>query len=320
MKRFLAGVSLFTIELCAQFPGASSQRALRGQVVSDQPFAETFTVELNTTGVAQIAALKSYTSPNGDFQIDGVSDGNYQLTLSDQQGRVIERQLVHVDSSQSSVEVRLPSYKDDAPPSGSVTLAGLTHKVPRKAQNELKTAEEARSRGDRQKSILHSEKALRLDPDFAAAHNDLATDYIVLKQFDRALAELDQAAKLDPAAWVVPMNQAVCLMQIGRFEEAEKAARRAVQLNGTSPRTRYALGLVLANERKFTPEAIDNLLRASSEAPTARLVVAQIFVDKGRIPDAREQLRLYLDGCSGERCKVVQNSLARLEHAGDGSK
>ena len=301
-------------------PGASSQRELRGQVVSDQPFAETFTVELNATGVAQTAALKSYTSPNGDFQIDGVSDGNYQLTLTDQQGRVIERQLVHVDSSQSSIEVRLPSNKDEAPPSGSVTLAGLSHKVPRKVRNELKTAEEARSRGDHQKSILHLQKALRIDPDCAAAHNDLATDYIVLKQFDKALAELDRAAKLDPAAWVVPMNQAVCLMQIGRFEEAEKAARRAVQLNGSSPRTRYALGLVLANERKFTPEAIDNLLRASSEAPTARLVVAQIFVDKGRIPDAREQLRLYLDGCSGERCKAVQNSLERLEHAGERSK
>ena len=320
MKRFLAGVSLFILELCAQFPGASSQRELRGQVVSDQPFAETFTVELNTTGVAQIAALKCYTGPTGDFQIDGVSDGNYQLTLSDQQGRVIERQLVHVDSSQSTIEVRLQSNKEDAPPSGSVTLAGLSHKVPRKAQNELKTAAEARSRGDRQKSIVHLERALRIDPDFVAARNDLATDYIVLKQFDKALAELDRAAKLDPAAWVVPMNRAICLMQSGRFEEAEKAARRAVQLNGTSPRTRYALGLVLASERKFTPEAIDNLLRASSEAPTARLVVAQIFMDKGRIPDAREQLRLYLDGCSGERCQVVRDSLDRLEHAGEGSK
>jgi len=214
----------------------------------------------------------------------------------------------------------------------ALTIANLSNTYPNRVRGALKNVSLTIGNnmfgllgpsGARKSSLMRTvatQKALRIDPDFVAAHNDLATDYIVLKQFDKALAELDKAAKLDPAAWVVPMNRAVCLMQIGRFDEAEKAARRAVQLNGTSPRTRYALGLVLANERKFTPEAIDNLLRASVEAPTARLVVAQIFMDKGRIPDAREQLRLYLDGCSGERCKVVQNSLARLEHSGEGSK
>ncbi len=320
MKRFLAGVSLLTLELYAQFPGFPTQRTVHGQVISDRQFTESYSVELNTTGATLSPALRCYTTPNGDFQIEGVSDGNYQLTITDHQGRRIQQQLVHVDSSGTSIEVRLPSEKHDAPPSGSVTFAELNHKVPRKARNELKAAEEARSQGDHQNSMLHLEKALRIDPDFAAAHNDLAMDYMSLHRFENALTELERAEKLDPAAEVIEINRAACLLEMGRLKDAESAARRSVQINGTSPRSRFALGLVLVNERKFTPEAIDNLLLASRSMPAARLVAAQIFADKGQVTDAREQLHLYLEGCSGEQCKVAQDALEHLERAQDRSK
>lgn len=320
MKRFLAGVSFFSIAVYAQFPGGGSQHTIRGQVMSDVSTTEVYTVELYTNGVAQTPSPRAYTTSTGDFEMQAVSDGDYQLKVMDKQGRVLQQQMVRVDGSSAPLEVRLPGGKPDAPPSGSVTFAALSHKVPRKVRNELKAAEEARRRGDHEKSVEHLQKALRLDPDSAAAHNDIATDYIGLEKYEAALVELDRAEKLDPAAAVVPMNRAACLLQMGRLPEAETAARRAVQLNGASPRTRYALGLVLAKERKFTPEAIENLLSASAGLPSARLLAAQIYYDKGRVSDAREQLRKYLAGCSGESCKKIRNSLAQLETVVDSTK
>jgi tetratricopeptide (TPR) repeat protein len=130
--------------------------------------------------------------------------------------------------------------------------------------------------------------------------------------FDRALAELDQAATLDSGAAQVQVNRAGCLAQMGRLDEAEIAARRAVQLNGASPRARYTLGLVLANLRKLPAEAVTNLLGASDAYPGARLLAAQILLNSGLRSDAREQLRRYLRTCSGENCKSVQSSLDRL--------
>jgi thioredoxin-like negative regulator of GroEL len=76
------------------------------------------------------------------------------------------------------------------------------------------------------------------------------------------------------------------------------------------------LGIILATQKKFTPEAIDDLERSSDEFPEARVTVAQILVRVGRNAEAREQLSRFLRGCNGEKCQPVQMWLDRLNGTG----
>jgi len=312
MIKFLAVVSLSALNLAAQFPGGGSATAtLRGRVQTDEIVVEPYNVELRSVS-DPMGTHRGFTNSMGEFQIQGVAEGEYQLTISDRLGRPILQQLVHADSSGIPIDVRLPSKSGSAAPAGSVSFASLSHKVPRKAQHAFDAAEKARKRGDDDAWSRHLQEALAIDPQFAPAHNDLGTYYMRHNMFDLALAELDQAAALDSGAASVQINRAGCLAQMGRLDEAEIAARRAIQLNGGSPRARYTLGLVLANLRKLPGEAVDNLLGASDAYPGARLVAAQILLNSGHASDARKQLSRYLQTCSGQNCKSVQRSLDRL--------
>jgi Tfp pilus assembly protein PilF len=199
-----------------------------------------------------------------------------------------------------------------AAPAGSVSFASLSHKVPRQAQRAFDAAENARKHADEDAWSRHLQEALAIDSQFAPAHNDLAIYYVRHKMFDQALAEIDQAAALDSGAAPIQINRVACLAVMGRLDQAEIAARRAVQLTGASPRARYALGLVLADAHKLPSEALDNLLAASDAFPNARLVAAQILLNSGHTSDARTQLRRYLQTCSGDNCESVQSSLDRL--------
>ena len=109
---------------------------------------------------------------------------------------------------------------------------------------------EARLHADNETALAHLVKAVAIDPEFAAARNDLAAQYMARKQFDSALAELNKAEALDPGSTVIELNRALCLARMGRLVEAETPARRAVQLDGGSQRSRYLLERIVSAEKR----------------------------------------------------------------------
>jgi tetratricopeptide (TPR) repeat protein len=235
--RFPTVSALCVFGAAAQFSGGADQTNVRGHVLSDQSLSESYVVELHplSGGMNKPHAL---TNAAGDFRLSGVDSGDYWLIVTDRQGRTVYQQLQHVDKSAAPLEVRLPSVANPKPPSGSVTIASLRHKVPRQAVHEYKAAVAARKHADREAALAHLLKAVELDPQFAEAHNDIAAQYIEGKRYDNALEELDKAAALDPASTVIELNRAACLSKMGRLAEAETSARRSMQLDGGSRRSR----------------------------------------------------------------------------------
>jgi Flp pilus assembly protein TadD len=312
MIRFLTASALFVFGAAAQFPGSGDQTIVRGQVLGDRPIGDVYIVELQPLS-GSMNKQQTVASGAGDFHLSGVELGDYRLIVTDRQGGVIYEQLLHIDKSGAPIEVRLPSSSSAKAPAGMVTLASLRHKVPKAAVREYRAAVEARNHGDGGAVLAHLLKAASIDPGFAAAHNDIAAQYIDVKRYDGALAELDKAEALDPASVAVQLNRALCLSRMSRLVEAEAAARRAMQLDGASPRSRYLLGMILINEKKFTREALDDLVESSEKYPQARLTAARILAQTGHNSEAREQLSRYLNGCRAPNCQSVQTWLDRLK-------
>ncbi|CEM04077.1 unnamed protein product [Vitrella brassicaformis CCMP3155] len=74
-------------------------------------------------------------------------------------------------------------------------------------------------------------KCLEEDPRHFGALINLATSYMRLLKFDKALALFDTARHIHPRRLKVHLNQMVCLFQLGRYEDVLSVADRAVGLS-----------------------------------------------------------------------------------------
>lgn len=295
----------------AQFSFDPRATVLRGRVSADRSALQLYSVLIESLS-DRMTRQTTVTDIGGEFNINGVPCGEYRLTVSDRSGATVHQGFISVIDNGPPVEIQVAREQVSRPTAGVVTIAALRHKVPRKAARRLESALAARRRGDLKQSVHELLGALSIDPGFTEAHNNLAAAYIDLGRYDDANRELDVAATIDPASPLVALNRAVCLTRMGEMSEAEVFARRAIELDRTSPRARFALGAILFEQRKFTAEAVDNLKMGAQSVPTGHLMAAQILATNQRTAEASEQLRRYLDSGEAPNRPVVEKWLVRL--------
>ena len=97
--------------------------------------------------------------------------------------------------------------------------------------------------------------------------------------------------------------------------EAESAARRSVDLDGTNYRARSLLAVALVEQGKLTSEVEKSLRHAADDLPAAHLLLGKMFIAKGK-PDEAEAncgriLPVVLRG-NVRRCRPGCKSTAQL--------
>jgi tetratricopeptide (TPR) repeat protein len=187
--------------------------------------------------------------------------------------------------------------RNDAPsrPAGEVvSVQELEHKVPHKAASEYEQADKARATGNLAGSIRHLETAVKIDPEFVAARNNLAALYLLNQQVGPAVAQLEECIKLDPNDYMPASNLALAYMIERDLPAAERTARRGVELDHTGTRSRLILAMALLMQDKFTPEALGLLKRAEQDFPQAQLLSARIYAAHGEFDEARAAINGYL--------------------------
>jgi predicted O-linked N-acetylglucosamine transferase (SPINDLY family) len=100
--------------------------------------------------------------------------------------------------------------------------------------------------GDVQQGLELLREALRLRPDWAAAHADLAQALSLLSLHQEALQSLEQALRLAPQAAQLHFARANTLSALGRAQEAVQGYEQAIARQGAYPEAYNNLGLALA--------------------------------------------------------------------------
>lgn len=179
----------------------------------------------------------------------------------------------------------------------TVTLQELQHIVPKKAQAEMEKAQRARLKHKPEEEIVHLKRAVRIDPEYIAARNNLG---ICLMSVDPAfaVAEWEEAIKVNPRKGVLFNNLAVGYSALDRLPAAERAARTAMVLDKTSDRARALLGLILFDQQKYTSETLALLERSSRSYSVAHVYAARVLVKLGEFRKAKTHIQAYLS--SGE--------------------
>ena len=107
------------------------------------------------------------------------------------------------------------------------------------AHNNL--GRELENRGDRDGALEHYNAAIALKSDYGEAYYNRGNNYLLRKQFDRAIPEYNQAIEHtlqeNTPAWIVMayVNRGMTCALLGRFDDAMADCNRAIELDADSP-------------------------------------------------------------------------------------
>lgn len=211
----------------------------------------------------------------------------------------------------ASAEPQPDAHPPSAPVAETISVHDL--QLPGAAIKEFHRSEKCVSSKDYPGAIEHLQKALRIEPVFVQAHNNLGASYMELERFQDAISEFQKAIELDPKMEAPYRNMSASLFELGRYPEAEAAARQAVALSPQHPAARYTLGRALAAQGSTSTEAEKLLREALPEFPLARLSLAQVLLNRCLKDEAAAELRTYLasDTVEPETRRSVQVWLDR---------
>jgi tetratricopeptide (TPR) repeat protein len=176
----------------------------------------------------------------------------------------------------------------------TVTLHELRHRIPARAQREFERALKAVEKGQKEDAIRCFKRAILADPEFQAAINNLGVLYIRSNSLELAVEQFTKAISIDPHAAPPYLNLAVVYLRQGQYVEAERVARRAVDLARGDPNPLLVLGVSLVLEQRFTRETEGILIKAAASRPVAALWLALGLLQRGDLAAAREHLKRYI--------------------------
>lgn len=170
-----------------------------------------------------------------------------------------------------------PSLDSPRPPAIGVepliSAQRLGHKPPKQARNEYSTALRYLQKQKLEEAVRHLTKALQLDPQYLQAHAELGVAHMGLGQGQPALEEFERALAIEPNSGLLHFDRAWALLSLLRPDEAEREARRSLQLNPGDPGARYLIGLAMIIQGRVTPEATEHLRAASGKYAQARIAL-----------------------------------------------
>src|SRR3989440_1305684 len=125
----------------------------------------------------------------------------------------------------------------------------------------------ATDRDDVDAAIKDFKEALRRDPTFFSAWQDLGVAYMKLKRWGDAVETFAEFARLRPDAADAAYLHALALFNAGRVADSEREARRALRINAGAAEAHTLLGVILAARPASNAEAAEALSQASALDP-----------------------------------------------------
>jgi tetratricopeptide (TPR) repeat protein len=252
--------------------GARSQSPgdaiVKGEVHSESAGIEHYSAQLDDLQHHQRIAAVDVRS-DGTFEFRNVPQGEYTLRITDLRGAEVYVGFASVNQTGSALQIWIPNTPKARPPSGQVSAADLLHPPNRKAYQAVVAAQAFSESGQVGKAAEQLEKAVKLSPDYATAHTNLAAAYIKLGRYEEALDEVSRAIAAGKPNARDLSNRAFAQAALRRYGEALESARQAVEIDPSSAQAQYMLGSILAADDRTLAEAIPHLARAARELPSA---------------------------------------------------
>jgi tetratricopeptide (TPR) repeat protein len=194
----------------------------------------------------------------------------------------------------------------------STTVSVNELRIPGAATKEFRLAQRYFQSGNLADSARHFEKAIEIYAQNPAAYHNLGVCYTRLNQYEMAAQEFQKASLLDPYLVQSVVMLSDSLFRLGRYSEAEAAARHALGVDPLNRKAAYLLGRSLAAKNQNTAEAVELLRQSRADFPLAKVVLGVVLLKRNSRDEAVAELRGYLQQPDAPLKDEVRCMLERL--------
>lgn len=250
-------------------------------------------VELRDLATGQLIA-SGYTNSAGALELAGVQPTEYVLEVTFGLSQVTEKANMRMDRNMT---VRLPATDDSDSAGSNSSVSVAQFKVPSKARNEYKKAEEALQKRKKEECAQRLAKALGIYPNFAEALTLRAVLSMDSDKPDAALADLEAAIKADPSYAYAYFALGATYNTLSRFDDALRTLERGISISPNSWQGYFEVGKarVGKGEYQLALRQLDRAQSLVSEAyPSLHLVKAHALLALKQYPDAMNELQMFL--------------------------
>lgn len=113
-----------------------------------------------------------------------------------------------------------------------------------------------------EKATEYYEKAVREDPEFAFAWDNLGVGYRKLGSYDKAIDCYKKSLEIDPKGMTPLQNIALVYQYKKEYQKAIEAYGKLAELDKNNPEIYYGIGNVYANDLKEYEKGLDNMCKA----------------------------------------------------------
>jgi len=190
-------------------------------------------------------------------------------------------------------------------------LEKLAHANPSNAVYPYWLSRLAYRKTDLQLAFGYAEKAVRLDPAFMKAYDQLGLCYAGLNQTEEAIRAYKEAIRLNQQQalhWPWPsMNLGTLLLRMNRLDEAEVHLRDSVSIEPHFPVAHLRLGQLLEKKERFE-EATAELEQAAKFDPTypePHYALGRIYRKRRDLKAAEAELSTFQDLRKTDKLKGI---------------
>jgi tetratricopeptide (TPR) repeat protein len=160
----------------------------------------------------------------------------------------------------------------------TVSVQQLRHKVPKEAAREFQHALKLSRAGEHDRAVAELEAALDRDPELSSAADRLGVEYIYLNRWEAAEKAFRRSIDLDPAWWMGHYNLGLVRYVRGDQAGAEQSMRRALALSSENAKIHLALGAMLIKREETRTEGIGELKVAARTLADAKRALRELGV------------------------------------------
>jgi tetratricopeptide (TPR) repeat protein len=171
-----------------------------------------------------------------------------------------------------------PEIPQEKPSGQTISVEHLGHRIPKEAAREFHHAVKLSRAGEHEKAAAELELAVHRDPELASAENQLGVEYAYLRRWEEAEMAFRRSVEVEPAWWMGHYNLALTLYGRGDLSGAEQSTRRALVFSSENPRIRLLLGELLVMQEETQAEGITELRFAARTMGVARRVLRDLGV------------------------------------------
>jgi tetratricopeptide (TPR) repeat protein len=257
---------------------AQGAHSLQGKVITPDGSAPVQPVKVTLTFSGR-RIYETFTDLGGNFSFSGLKNGTYQLT-AEGDGVAFETTSVSAEvtgfgSSQQTFtqNIQLRPKQVNATPRPGVVSA-FKQDVPKAARETFERAKKLADQGKVDMALSLMREALKLFSEYFEAHLELGNELLQTGHLDEAIAELDQARKINPNDDRTYQSFGLILMRQQKYSIAVGVFAEASRLNPTNPMNPLMRATALIHQASTIEPAQSATARSDREFLLARAEVA----------------------------------------------